>query len=226
MTNANEKMNYLISHAKANINLVSVCFQLINSAPKEERPKLLETFFLGYKTIPTKGDLSIPETIGKDEELKLMHRYGKVVDAYLEELQEQGFETHEFYSQLWDYISSSPVLPNEKARIIAMFDCAIDKRLPYYRLDRSKTLSMENDEYKAIQEAIGNETFAKMKYILNINFTQKTERASLIVQMLDSFTDYKARCVFMTRIISHFEEEMMRTRLQGMPGLLDLLSDE
>lgn len=226
MMNATEKINYLIFHAKADINLVSACFQLINSAYGEERANLLENFFIAYKTMPSKGDLKLPETIREDEVRKLIHRYGPIVDAYLEELQEEDFTEGEFYERLWNYIAESPVFQDKKARIIALFNCAIDRRIPYFQINRTKILSMDDEEYYAIQEAIGNKLFAKLEYVLNANFEQKTERASLIVQMLDSCTNYKERCVLMTRIISYFEREIMTTRLYGMQRLSNLLSDE
>lgn len=79
MTNANEKMNFLISNAKANVNLAAVCFQLIKSAPVDERPKLLEDFFVGYKSTPTTGELKLPITISDEEERKYMIRYGTII---------------------------------------------------------------------------------------------------------------------------------------------------
>ena len=150
MTNANEKMNFLISNAKANVNLAAVCFQLIKSAPVDERPKLLEDFFVGYKSTPTTGELKLPITISDEEERKYMIRYGKLVDTHMEELQKQNLSEKDFYAQLWTFICESPVLPNDKARIIALFDCAIDKRLPYFKLDRDRVLSMENEEYQDV----------------------------------------------------------------------------
>lgn len=216
MTNVNEKMDYLISHARADVNLTAMCFQLIKSAPTTEKPKLLESFLIGYKSTPTKGDVNLPQVISDDEERKLMHRYGKIVDAFMEDLQEQGLAELEFYTQLWEYIENSPVLPNDKARVIALFDCAIDKRLPYYQVDRSKMLSMENGEYQAIAERIGERNFAKMEYILCASFEQKTERSSLIVQMLDEIKDYEAKCVFMARIMSHYDNEIMKMRLKEL----------
>lgn len=214
MTNANEKMNYLISNAKANVNLAAVCFQLIKAAPADERPKLLAGFFVGYKSTPTTGDLKLPVTISEEEERKYMLRYGRLVDTHMEELQKQNLSESDFYAQLWAFICESPVLPNEKARIIALFDCAIDKRLPYFKLDRDCVLSMENEQYQEVCKQIGDDTFAKLDFILNGDFDQKTEQASLVVQMMDQMPDYTQRCVFVTRIIAHYKRELLRMHLK------------
>lgn len=222
MTNTSEKMNYLISNAKANVQLAAACFHLIKSSPADEQPKLLEGFFVGYKSTPTTGEFELPRTISDEEERKYMMRYGKLVDTHMEELQKQNLPEKDFYTQLWTFISESSVLPNEKARIIALFDCAIDKRLPYFKLDRDRALSMENEEYQKVCKEIGDDTFAKLEFILNGDFDQKTEQASLVVQMMDKMQDYTKRCVFLTRIISHYKHEMLRMHLKmSMDALTD-----
>lgn len=224
MTNACEKMNYLISNAVANVNLVAVCYQLIKTAPVDEQPELLEYFFVGYKSIPTTEELKLPKTISGEDERKYMLHYGKLVDIHMEELQKQNLFEKDFYSQLWAFIFESPVFPNEKARIIALFDCAIDKRLPYFKLDRDRALSMENEEYRKICAQIGDDMFAKLGFILNANFDQKTEQASLVVQMMDKMPDYIQRCVFLTRVIAHYKNEILR--LLQLKISMDALTDD
>ena len=214
MTSASEKMNYIIAHAKANVNLAAVCFQFMKSASPDERPQLMEEFFVGYKSTPTNGELLIPQTISDDEEHKYMLHYGSIVDAYMMELQDQHPSEKDFYTDLWNYISKSPILPNDKARVVALFNCAIDKRLPYFKLDYEQVLSMENEEYKAVADQIGESTFSKMEYILNAEFEQKTEQASLIVQMMDGIKDYRQRCVFMARLVSYYKHELLKMRLR------------
>lgn len=220
MMNVNEKMNYLISNADADVNLAAVCFQLIKVAPVDEQPKLLEVFFVGYKYTTTTGELELPITISDEEQRKYMMRYGNLVDTRVEELQKQNLSEKDFYAQLWAFICESPALPNEKARIIALFDCAIDKRLPYFKLDRDRVLSMENEEYQDICTQIGDDAFAKLEFILNGDFDQKTEQASLVIQMMDKMQDYTQRCVFLTRIISHYKRELLRMRLKMTANVL------
>ena len=52
-------------------------------------------------------------------------------------------------------------------------------------LDRENALSMENEEYQEICKQLGETVFSKLEYVLNADFDQKTEQASLVVQMLD-----------------------------------------
>lgn len=221
MTNVNEKMNYLISHAKADVNLAAVCFQMIKNAPDAAQAGMLEEFFIGYKSMPTTGELKLPITISKEEERKYMLRYGNLVDTHMEDLQKQNLPEKEFYTQLWTFICESPILPNEKARIFALFNCAIDKRLPYFMIDRENVLSMDNEEYQEVCKQLGDNLFSKLEYILHADFEQKTEQASLVVQMLDNITDYNQRCVFVSRIISHYMRELLSLKLKMFESLGD-----
>lgn len=215
MTTFSEKMNYLISHANADVNLAAVCFQMIKNAPKDVQSGLLEEFFIGYKSMPTTGELQLPITISKEEERKYMLRYGKFVDTHVEELQKQNLPEKEFYSRLWEFICESADLPNEKARIIALFNCAIIRQLPYFMLNRNGALSMEDEEYQKVCRQLGDTLLSKLEYILHSDFDQMSERASLVVQLLDGIEDYKQRCVFMSRIFAHYMHELLLLKLKA-----------
>ena len=221
--NAKEKLEVIISHAKADVNLCAAALSLIMDAPIEEQVNLAESFFKGFKTVPTKADFELSQIISKDEEKKLMLRYGPIVDAYLEELLEQSLPNKAFYSELWDYITTSEALPTTQARIIALFDCAIDKRIPYVHIDRAKALKMNQATFQECNNKIGNEKFQTLEYILNSKWEQKTEEASLVVKMLDDLEDFNLRTVFMTRIIAHFQVELHRLHLRDM---FSMLSDD
>lgn len=221
--NAKEKLEVIISHAKADVNLCAAALSLIMDAPIEEQVNLAESFFKGFKTVPTKADFELSQIISKDEEKKLMLRYGPIVDAYLEELLEQSLPNKAFYSELWDYITTSEALPTTQARIIALFDCAIDKRIPYVHIDRAKALKMNQATFQECNNKIGDEKFQTLEYILNSKWEQKTEEASLVVKMLDDLEDFNLRTVFMTRIIAHFQVELNRLHLRDM---FSMLSDD
>ena len=179
----------------------------------------------GYSTVPTDGSLELPTAFSREEERRLLLLYGKKVDAFMEGLQGQGVSEQEFYAKLWEYIETSPVLPNDKVRVIALYNCAVDKRIPYYQIDRRQALFMENEEYQAVKGSIGHKILGKMEYILNADFTQKTERASLLLQMLEELTDDKEKCVFLSCMQSHYEREMMKMQLRHMARFTRLLSD-
>lgn len=223
MTKASEQIRTLISQAKADVQLAAACFPLIAFAPKEEQPHLLKEFLLGYKTLPTTGELKLPKAISDDEEQRGILRYRLFVSLRLQELAKADLDEEEFYAQLWDFLLNSPLFPNAKARIVALFNCALDRRLPYYKLDRDQALSMTDEEYAEACDRIGDDVFARMDYILDTDFDQRTEQASLIMQMMDELPDYDSRCIFMSRIISHYS---LRFHMMSLDRAIERLQKE
>lgn len=204
MMNTSEQLAHLIGQAKADVQLAAAGFSMISSAPTDEQPQLLKEFIVGYKTAPSSCELKLPQLISDDEERHGMLRYGWSNDSMLQILQKADLSEDDFYAQLWDYLKNSPVFPDTKMRIVALFYYSIDHRLPYYKLDRDQALTMENAEYRDACRRIGDDVLGRMEYILDADFDQKTEQASLIVRMMDELPDHVSRCVFMSRIIAHY----------------------
>lgn len=210
MTRNEEKIHDLCSKADADINLCRVAYTVIDNAPKEERAALLEAFVVGYSNTPTDHSVDLPHFMDHDEQERIRQKYGRQVDKRMVALQKMGLSEKEFYDKLWNYLSSTPFLPNFEARVVALYNCVIDKRLPYFAIDRRSALSMEQDEFVSLLASIGEKTFDRMEYILNADFDQKTEQASLIVSMMDSLKSFEERTVFLARLISHFKTERLR----------------
>lgn len=76
MTNMDEKLHYIISHADADVNLCAIAFSMISEVCEYEQANLLETFLLEFKSTPTDGRMELPLIINKEEERELMRCYG------------------------------------------------------------------------------------------------------------------------------------------------------
>ena len=81
-----EKINFLVSHAKADVNLCVAAFQIIKRASVEDRADLLEIFIRGFRNRSTDGTLEIPEVMSSETEHTYLRRYQRIVDGHLEEL--------------------------------------------------------------------------------------------------------------------------------------------
>lgn len=105
-----EKLQFIVSHAKADANLCAVAYQIIKGSVPEERAAILEEFVTGFRGTPTDGSMKLPTVITKTEERSLMERYGSYVDQKIEELIEENLEEHEFYEKLAEFIVSDNML--------------------------------------------------------------------------------------------------------------------
>jgi hypothetical protein len=222
-----EKLQFIVSHAKADANLCAVAYQIIKGSVMEERATILEEFVTGFRSTPTDGSMKLPTVITRTEERGLMERYGSYVDQKVEELIEDNLEEHEFYEKLAEFIVSDSMLQDGAAGAIAIFDCVIDKRFPYHRVDVSNALTMDQERYLEIIKAIGDNKLEQIDSALNYDFNQKTERASVVLSLIEARDSYEERVVMMSRVLAHFEREIMNMQMKGLKGdlLRDLLED-
>ena len=225
-----EKINFLVSHARANLNLCVAAYQIIEKTSIEDRPTLMETFIRGFKNTRTDESIEIPEVFNEETEHAYTRRYQRIVDGHLEEFLNAGFSKEDFYAELTNYIMTDKNLLDDGARAFAIFDCCIDKRLPYACVDLTSGMRMENEEYAACIEQLV-EDIDRVNYILNANLQQKTERASLLLRELDYCDDFKKKTVLMATILNRYDADAIRKallqiKLSTNPTLADLLSDD
>lgn len=144
-----EKMEFMVSHAKADINLCAVVYRMLCGVDSEEQAELLARFIKGYQETATDGSVDVPIVISDEQERYLTRKYQRMVDGHLEELINTRpiLSKQEFYEKLTDYIMNNQSLRDNGAREFAIYDCCIDKRLPYAPIDLESGLRMENDEY-------------------------------------------------------------------------------
>ena len=208
-----EKLHFIISHAKADSNLCAVAYKIIKDSRPEDRAEILEDFIKGFKNTPTDNTMELPVLIDKDEEKRLMKKYGEYVDQKIDELIDESLKETEFYTKLAEFIISDDMLQKEMAGAIAILDCAIDRRFPYHWVDVSKVVTMKQGKYRKIMARIGDAKLNQIVSALNYNFNQKTEKASLVLSLIDERQDYEERVVMMSRVLSYFEYEIMKLRI-------------
>jgi hypothetical protein len=86
---------------------------------------------------------------------------------------------------------------------------------------------MDQERYLEIIKAIGDNKLEQIDSALNYDFNQKTERASVVLSLIEARDSYEERVVMMSRVLAHFEREIMNMQMKGLKGdlLRDLLED-
>lgn len=116
-----------------------------------------------------------------------------------------GIQPIDFYRNIWNDIKNS-FCRTEKECALALFKLMDNDLIPYRNVGVG--ISMSNTEYKAAAKKIRNTVFDDTKYILNLYYEQKTQRASLLVDKLLSLEDKQLQAVYMTMIINEVEENI------------------
>ena len=214
------RTNYKMIENKLSISN-SIITELEDKDMKIDPVELFKTFLLEFRNTQTDEQMELPITIDEEEKQMLKSRYGRMINAYIEILIERNLPESFFYSELWRYITDSNVFYDIKGSIIALYMCVLDKRLPYYELDKSKAVKMDQETYMMYLNIIGDDVLAKMEYILNGDWTQKTEQASMVLDLLEKYDDTTTKTVFLSRIISHYTSELHKMKRMIMQYLIE-----
>lgn len=138
----------------------------------------------------------------------LRDEYGQTVDALLDSLLQKAIKnnmsTASFYENIWNLIIQNPIFGSEAEKAFALYYILIDDKIPYFPIDSG--LEMENSEFKALIDEC-KESIQKAKFVLAVDFPQKTMEASNLVDIILSQAEYKKQVVVMSRIVSDLRDK-------------------
>lgn len=192
---------------KGSGTLINRCFAIYNIVEEsgEEFGESLKYVFENHGFIESdKTDQPLFE-ISKNEQEEWENAYGDIVDGIIKAFIKRKYESEiEFYEELWKTIESA-LFNDAKAKAFALYYALIDKRLPYYVV--SDGVKMKNSEFVERQSNLVVQ-IRKLKFILFNDdlFEQKTEKASLLLGIINSVEDVNDRVVLFAYVISDIEE--------------------
>lgn len=205
-----DRIKTLMEHASADADLCMMVNRLIESAPQNEQLDLFVYFMKNLKNTDSDESMNIPSMIEAEKIVKYSKKSIKFLDDFINELYRRQVSEEEFYRELWEFISTDYHFNCAEARGVAMFNCLKMKKVPYVLLDVSKALKMDNEEFGALMEEVFNsEYMKKIKDIEAFGFEQKTEKMSMLLNVIDSCADEKMRVLlFMSVVGAHVKKEM------------------
>ncbi len=222
-----EKLSVIVSHSQLDVNLCAVAYELLKTCEPSERSQAFAEFIKSIRHDESDETMKLPVVITEREAANLMIRYGSYVDQKLDQLLKENLDENDFYVNLTDFIYCDEMLQDSKAGTIAIFDCVIDKRLPYHKLDVSGAISMENEQYVEVMRSIGDELLEKIDSAMLYDFGQKTERAGVVLSLVESKDSREERVVLLSRAFNHYEKQFIRLQeRESKMRLLRELMDE
>lgn len=183
---------------------------LIESLDKEDQPAAL--MYLCENAYRTESDASnrIDKEFYTPEQLKKAER--RIVEKYIPSLNElietctkNKVEPIVFYTKAWELINSS-VFKSKRERALALFRMADHELIPYRGVGMG--LTMENGEYQKIVESLEKNILEDTEYILKIDYDQKTQKASLLVDKLLSLHTKEEQVVYLSIIVNEIESNI------------------
>lgn len=210
------RIDELVLKSKADIiDLSWHIYQLIKekSKPWEGLQYLFVTY---YNAIESSEEFELESHYTEEDKRALKKQYGRIVDRMLISIQSNNMAEGDFYHDLWDRVINGSFFTTDKERVFALYYIWIDKRIPYFQLSDGRKMS--NETYSNYIDKI-SDSIKKMIYILNASsITQKTERASLILKIMQNLGSEDEQIVFLSRIITEIQDdnESRRSLLRDM----------
>lgn len=206
----NALKDYLAVCSGKIMNVYYELYLIIERIDEKEQPAAIEFICENIDSIDSDNSYIITKDYYTDEQLKRVSRkfvetdlHGQI-SSLAENAAKEKLPPKEFYTLLWSKIKKTYKTKRERALIL--YELTKNELIPYRAVGTG--LSMSNEEYRQILEDIGEDFLSETEYILNLNYEQKTQSASLLVDKLLMLNDRKKQSVYLSMIIKAVEQDV------------------
>lgn len=189
-------------------NDTDLCYYIFNTLNNSENPGYdLEYFIEKIRTQESNKTYSLEKKFSNYELAQLDSFYSKYIEGLLLVIVKKAhlskWDKKKFYNFLWEKISTDSYFEKDKEKSFALFKVAQMPLMPYVELE--SPMSMSDEKFGEILEKNEN-SIIKIRHILSLDFMQKTETASLIVDEIQKGQSYEDKSVIMAVVLSLLEE--------------------
>lgn len=217
------KLKFKEKFSKYSGSLLEICCDIYEGLQANKEEDRVELFTYACKHFGiTASDGSFSPSgrrISQNELNGLKEDCGPTVDILLEAILQKAIKEKmsegSFYENAWNLIIQNPIFDTELKKIFALYFMLIDARIPYYPIDFG--VEMNNSEFRNLNEEC-KDAIQKAKFVLAVDFPQKTMEASNLLDIILSQKDYKKQVIILARIILELRN--------GRDGLIDSLIDK
>lgn len=192
------------------MNVFFNAYSIIVSLEENEQP--LAVRFLCENVFSIKSDNSnrIQKDYYSDEQIqkageRIEEKFKPVLNALIEYCAKNNIAAGEFYEKIWQVIQSG-MFKSKRERALALFTLADHELIPYRNVGTG--ISMSNDAYHRIIENLEKTVLPDTEYILKLDYDQKTQCASLLVDKLLSLETKEEQTVYLAMIMHEIKSNM------------------
>lgn len=204
-------LNELIMHFDGEI--YNLCYKIINESKQLEDD--FQYLCENLLKLPQEKSIGIDTYLTEEEYMFIRKIYDGRIEGILSEVINKVnygvLEQSKFYSELYKKLIEGF---SEKKELAVAFERVLsDSRIPFVYL--GKPLTMNQKDYReCIEKNEGN--INKLMYILKIDYSQKTEEASVLLNFLESIENYNDRVVVLAQMIDILKRGGMASILKDL----------
>lgn len=162
-----------------------------------------QDFSVLLRDTPIRGDDEAYMSLLKQYPSLLLETVPPYLFPAISNLIMKNYPEEEFYEKLRSIIFDSPVLASDSERQLAFLLAIMNELLPYEHVD---VISMDEDEYSERKERLSKQ-LSKISHLANRPFSQKTENASALMDVIDPIEDKRDRAVLLAAVIDAFQPQ-------------------
>lgn len=148
---------------------------------------------------------------------RIKERFTNEMTAILYDASKNKLSSEEFYKKIWLLINSNKICKNKREKALATFFFVDSDLIPYRAVGQG--ISMTDDEYSSIIDSLDTDLVKDMGLIMQIEYKQKTNRASLLVEKLDSLNTLEEKAVFLSMILQKAEDNIKQEIRESIDNL-------
>lgn len=193
-----------------------LCYYVFDILKQEEKPEIGLQYF--YENIRIKKSTA-SQVLEKQYSIEELTNMDKLYTRYINELllmtvnkaHLEDWNAEKFYGVLWKKINTDLFFEDNKVKAFVIFKFAQNMLMPYIQIDVPLTMKDEifNDILSKNQLAI-----MKIRHILALNFSQKTEVSSLILKELQGIKTFEEQSVILAIALEDFAQYKLNGFMQ------------
>lgn len=203
---AKKELSELLDKAKG--EKIDICAKIYNLVCEVENKAGFIKFFLEYDSKDSSEEYEVEMRFTASEKQKLVASCKGLVSGILDKLFLQNYTEDEFYEYLWASIDNKASFSTNEEKICALYLLWVNIRIPYYRLNDG--LKMSNEDYAKYVKDL-TPKIKKAFYIANSKFEQRTEGASLLIELIDELPGIEEKSIVLSQILNMIERRTIKS---------------
>lgn len=177
-----DKIDDLLTHIKGStFDECDFLYHFIVNSDEESRPAVFKEICENYGIVRSDGTIQVELSKYAENQDKYEEEYGSLVDSLLDLSLKKNYSKDEFYKYLWELLSGTSALDGEGERIFSLYYVLIDRRIPYFQIDREGLYKVPDDDFRKMRGKYKDEIL-KIRYLFYSNYDMKTEKASALLE--------------------------------------------
>lgn len=218
------KLLELINTYEGNdIDLCYYVYESLSNGKMQETLAGLKLFLEEVRGAQSDKSMKLENQVTDEELLRFHKDYGNYINESLRLLVTrahlQMWTVDRFYEVLWNRLINDDLFDDIKINAFVLLCLAQSPLLPFFELDMP--LKMENKKFSFLIQK-QKASVQRVRHILELGLSQKTEVSSLILKELLNVTDYESQIVLLAIVL----DEAVKAKLKGLPGFMQEIEVE